>query len=297
MNKFDVYQKQRAKLVEKNLSKYISKIKNAPRILTDAMDYSLQAGGKRVRPILLMATAEAFGKKAQDVLPAACAVEMLHTYSLIHDDLPCMDDDDMRRGKPSNHKVYGEATALLAGDALQSLAFETMLSDEAVKAVGADKAARAAGALARAIGAYGMVGGQIIDLAYENKSADEEIIREMHRKKTGALIRAACEIGCIIGGADESQIKAAQDYAESIGLAFQIVDDILDVTSDEKTLGKPIGSDADNSKSTFVTLYGVKKCVELVNELTDRAVNSLNVFSGDTSSLKELAYSLAKRKN
>ena len=193
-------------IIENRLKDYIPQKQSLEEEVADSMRYSLNAGGKRIRPILALEFCRLCSGDAMIALPFACAVEMVHTYSLIHDDLPCMDDDDMRRGKPSNHKVYGEATALLAGDALQSLAFETMLSDEAVKAVGADKAARAAGALARAIGAYGMVGGQIIDLAYENKSADEEIIREMHRKKTGALIRAACEIGCIIGGADESQI-------------------------------------------------------------------------------------------
>lgn len=284
-------------IIENTLKSYLPEKESLEKEVVDSMCYSLNAGGKRIRPILTMEFCRLCAGDAMPALPFACAVEMVHTYSLIHDDLPCMDNDDMRRGKPSNHKVFGEATALLAGDALQSLAFETVLSDEALGSVGADKAARAAGVLARAIGAYGMVGGQIIDLACENKAADIEIIREMHGKKTGALIKAACEIGCIIGGADETQMKAARDYAESIGLAFQIVDDILDVTSDEQTLGKPIGSDADNSKSTFVTLCGLEKCRIFVNELTDKAIASLNVFSGDTSALKELARSLAERKN
>lgn len=283
-------------LIEESLLKYLPSENCREADVIKSMKYSLTAGGKRIRPMLVLEFCKLCAGDIMSAVPFACAVEMVHTYSLIHDDLPCMDNDDMRRGKPSNHIKFGEATALLAGDALQSLAFETMLNADTVAKTGADKAVRAAAVLARNIGACGMVGGQIIDLEYEDKSADADVLREMHSKKTSALISAACEIGCIIGGADEKQLAAARGYAENIGLAFQIVDDMLDVTSDENTLGKPVGSDEQNDKSTFVTLYGLEKCGELVDEYTSEAVNCLNVFDGDVSALKALAYSLAKRK-
>lgn len=284
-----------ANLIENSLVKYLPDENCREAEVIKSMKYSLTAGGKRIRPLLTLEFCRLCSGDIMPALPFACAVEMIHTYSLIHDDLPCMDDDCMRRGKPSNHVKFGEATALLAGDALQSLAFEIMLGAEARAAVGADKAARAAAALARYIGSQGMVGGQIIDLEYENKPADIEVLKDMHGKKTGALIKAACEMGCIIGGANEQQIGAACKYAENIGIAFQIVDDMLDVTSDENTLGKPIGSDAQNDKSTFVSLYGLEACTKLVDKYTADAVSCLSAFNGDIGTLESLAYSLAKR--
>ena len=293
MTDFNAYQKQRAKLVEKNLAKYISKIKNSPKILTDAMNYSLQAGGKRVRPILLMATAEAFGKKAADVLPAACAVEMLHTYSLIHDDLPCMDNDDLRRGKPTNHKVFGEDLALLAGDALLTYVFEVFAQNGKVKTIGAQNTLNALQNFANCAGASGMVGGQTADVYAEGMGADnaqsvraeklkkssklladkslryfmlppttaettpETILRYIHANKTGALIRGSVETGALLAGAKGSDLKYIKEYANCIGLVFQIVDDILDVTASAKQLGKS-NSDAANGKLTFVSLFGLE---------------------------------------
>jgi len=265
--------------------------------LVDSMEYSLMAGGKRVRPVLVAEFAQLCGGNPEKSLPAAVAVECIHTYSLIHDDLPCMDDDDFRRGKPSNHKVYGEDISLLAGDALQSLAFEALSSPEFVSDVGADKAIRCVNILSAYCGAKGMVGGQVIDIEHENKNAGIEIISEMDRKKTGALIKSACEMGCVCGGGTEEQIKSAEKYGECIGLAFQVMDDILDVTSTGEALGKPVGSDLENNKSTYVSLLGIDKCREIVKEQTNQAIEALNSFSGDVTALKEFALNLANREN
>ena len=284
-------------IIEEQLDKYLQCDTCREQSVIDSMRYSLEAGGKRIRPALVIEFCKLCGGSIQQALPFACAVEMVHTYSLIHDDLPCMDDDDVRRGRPSNHIEFGEATALLAGDALQSLAFEVMLSEQAISIVGADKAARAAFVLAKCIGAHGMVGGQMIDLSYEGKQVDIDSIKDMYAKKTGELIIAACEMGCIVGGASDKQIAAARRYAANIGLAFQIVDDILDVTSNEATLGKPIGSDEENEKSTFVLIYGLESCKNIVNKLTEDAVNALADFDEDVSYLRDLAYSLAQRDN
>lgn len=264
--------------------------------LIESMKYSLAAGGKRVRPCLVFEFAQLCGENAEKAAPFACAVEMIHTYSLIHDDLPCMDDDDLRRGKPSNHIVYGEDIALLAGDALQTLAFEIMSSDTTAELIG-DKASRkGVNTLSKYIGAVGMVGGQVIDLMSENTNAPIEVLREMDYKKTACLIKAACELGCICADAEDKYIKAASEYGECIGIAFQIQDDILDLTSSNEELGKPVGSDLENSKSTYVSLLGIEKCRELVDELTQKALKSLEVFSGDVSSLSDFARQLACRK-
>ena len=288
--------KDHIKLIEEAIESYIPVGNYNEQKLIDAVRYSLNLKGKRVRPSLTLAFAELCGGRIEDAVPFACAVEMIHTYSLIHDDLPCMDDDDYRRGEPSNHKVFGEDTALLAGDALQSMAYTTMLSDAAVKAVGGERAARAACVLAQKSGLLGMVGGQAIDLSIEHKEVGIDVVRQMEEKKTANLIEAACMMGCIVAGANEKQIKAAETYAHSIGLAFQIVDDILDVTSTAEELGKPIGSDAGNEKNTYMSLLGLDRCRELVKELTDEAISALREFDGDTSELKDFALKLANRR-
>lgn len=283
--------------IENALQKYLAHYDEHYGILMEAMAYSVGAGGKRVRPMLTLEFAKLCGASQAQALPFACAVEFIHTYSLIHDDLPCMDDDEMRRGKPSNHIVYGEDTALLAGDALQSLAFEAMLCDETLSTVSPALAAKAAYALAECCGARGMVGGQVIDLQYENKKADETTINKMHLLKTGALIKAACLMGVIIAGADSQKQAAAAEYAECIGLAFQLVDDVLDVTSTTDQLGKPVNSDLDNNKSTLVSLFGVEECLSRAKALTDKAISALSAFEGDTSTLRDLALKLLNRKN
>lgn len=284
-------------LIEKALYDFVPKGLTLEKNLISSMDYSLKAGGKRIRPQLVLEFARLCGGDVYDALPFACAVEMIHTYSLIHDDLPCMDNDDMRRGKPSNHIVYGEDVALLAGDALQSLAFEIMSSDTVVNKVGAEKAIRCVNILSDYCGAKGMVGGQIIDIEHENKKASLQVVSQLHREKTGALIKAACEIGCVCGGGSQEQITSASDYGEAIGLAFQVVDDILDVTATDEQLGKPVGSDIDNNKSTYVSLLGIDKCKEIVIQQTNIAISSLKSFNGNTSSLESFALQLAEREN
>lgn len=285
----------RIALIEQALSGFLPEKDGDIDTVIDSMNYSLTAGGKRVRPVLTLEFAKLCGGEEKNALPFACAVEMIHTYSLIHDDLPCMDDDDMRRGKPTNHKVFGEAQAVLGGDALLTLAFETILSENALKLNGAEKCVKAGRILAECAGAEGMIGGQIIDIESEEMSVGVDRLRIMDRKKTGALIKAACLLGCISAGADEKQMKAAECYAENIGLAFQIVDDMLDVTSDETTLGKPIGSDEQNKKSTYVSCLGLDECRRIADELTKNAIKSLDAFSGDTCELRIFAEKLRDR--
>ena len=282
--------------IEEYLNNCLPKTDGLEKDVIDAMRYSLLAGGKRIRPTLLLEFCSLCGGDAAAALPFACAVEMIHTYSLIHDDLPCMDDDDTRRGRPSNHMVFGEDIALLAGDALLSLAFDTMLCEKSVCKVGAARAVRAACLLAKASGAYGMVGGQVIDLQHEGKPVDVSLLREMDSKKTGAMIVAAAKMGCTLAGSTEPQIKAAEQYAKKIGLAFQIIDDILDVTANSEEFGKPVGSDAENKKSTYVSLLGLSKSRQLAETLTEEAIDSLQLFEGDTSSLISFARSMVVRK-
>lgn len=282
-------------LVNEALDKYIEKKELIEKNLYSSMRYTLLAGGKRVRAALLLEFCRVCGGDVQKALPFACAIEMIHAYSLIHDDLPCMDDDVIRRGIPCNHIVYGEYMALLAGDALQSMAFDIMLSEKTVSAVGADRAARAAYILARACGARGMVGGQVIDIMSERKRVDINTLNDMYNKKTGALIIAAAEMGCILGGENEEKRKAASEYASALGLAFQIMDDILDVTSDSETFGKVIGKDASSQKSTYVSTLGIEKSKEIVKDLTEISLNKLDCFETNTDYLRKLAMQLASR--
>ncbi len=256
-----------------------------------ACRYSLLDGGKRLRPALLMEFYRLCGGNPVDALPFACGLEMIHTYSLIHDDLPCMDDDDYRRGRLSNHKVYGEALATLAGDALLNRAFEVMLEQTAVPS---ERAVACARYIARCSGVYGMIGGQVQDLALEGKTASEEEQLEMIALKTGALLRAACVGGCLLAGADETAVARAEQYAQAVGLAFQIRDDLLDVIGDAKTLGKQTGSDAQKEKCTFVSLYGKEACEKKIDALTRAAVEAAGHFT-DGQALIELACWLAGR--
>lgn len=289
-------QKEYISLVDHKLAEYLPEEDLMQADLIQAMRYSLLAGGKRIRPILVLEFCRICGGEEKTALPFACAVEMIHAYSLIHDDLPCMDNDDMRRGRPSNHKVFGESMALLAGDALLTLAFETMLSQEAVALAGTQHAAKSAGILAAAAGARGMVGGQVIDLMSEGRTIPLDTLKKMDEGKTGALIVAAAKMGCVLGNADAEQLKAAENYANAIGLAFQIVDDILDVTSDTETLGKPVGSDMENDKCTYVTFMGLDNAKKAVDDLTKTAVDSLACFDRGAEYLIEFARELASRK-
>lgn len=263
------------------------------RTLLQAMSYSLNAGGKRLRPALVLEFCRLCGGDEERALPAALSVELLHTYSLIHDDLPCMDNDDLRRGKPTNHKVFGECTATLAGDALQAAAFQMVLDAPLPDG----RTLRCARLLARAAGPEGICGGQQMDLEWEGRALSEEELLQIHLHKTAALIRAACLMGVAAAGGTPEQEEAAAAFADHLGLAFQIRDDILDVTSTEEELGKPIGSDAANEKTTYVTLYGPDRCEELVLEHTRAARQALEQteWPGDPGFLLWLAEALARR--
>lgn len=263
-------------------------------IVSRAMKYSVGNGGKRIRPALVLEFCRVCGGDIESALPLACAVEMIHSYSLIHDDLPCMDDDDFRRGKPSCHIAFGEEYALLAGDALLTLAFETAAGAH----LPAQRVVSAVSELSKAAGWAGMVGGQVLDL--QNEGRDDMTVNDLEKTdmlKTGELIRVSCELGCIAAGAGENERNAARAYAAGIGLAFQIIDDILDVTGDESALGKPIGSDESNDKQTYVSLLGIDKSKETAQRLTQSAISALDAFDADTSALEDFADSLIKRKN
>ena len=285
-----------AELIEKELSKRLYTVENGQDYVRDAMSYSLSNGGKRIRPILVLEFCRLCGGNINDAVNFACAVEMIHTYSLIHDDLPCMDNDDFRRGKPSCHKAFGEEYALLAGDGLLTLAFETAVLDG--NSVLPENKIRAVRTLANLAGIAGMVGGQVLDLQAEKTVPDYDKIKTIDSLKTGALIRAAVLLGCYAANVtDENKLKAAEKYARCIGLAFQIVDDVLDVTSDTQTLGKPVGSDIKNEKVTYVSLLGIEKSKQTVAQLTNEAVEALDAFDSDKSEfLRNFAFSLADRK-
>ena len=261
--------------------------------LAEAMRYSLLAGGKRIRPMLVLEFCRIAGGDLEAALPVACAVEMLHTYSLIHDDLPCMDNDDLRRGRPTNHKVYGECTATLAGDCLQAEAFGTILRS----ALPADRRAACAEILAGAAGLDGICGGQYMDMAWEGRALSEDELNDINNRKTSALLIAACQMGVAAAGGTEEQLEAAGLYAAAVGLAFQIRDDMLDVLSTEQELGKPIGSDAQEQKNTFMALYGEEKCAAMVAKLTERAKEVLKTGFDDTDFLCALADSMAVRRS
>ncbi len=282
-------------ILEENLYKYFDTYLEEYKEVFDSMKYSVENGGKRVRPLLTLLFCDACGGNVLQAVPMATAVEYIHTYSLIHDDLPCMDNDDFRRGKPSNHKVFGEATALLAGDGLLTAAFERISAWCKAGLYDAEVAVNAIEELSRCAGSRGMIGGQIIDLANENNpDAKIETLQLLDSLKTGALIEAACVMGCIVAKADSEKIDAARTFASKIGLAFQIKDDILDVTSTAEKLGKPIGSDAENGKSTYVGILGIEKCQALVEKLTDEAIKALDIFP-ENGALLEYAEYLAKR--
>ena len=277
--------------IEQYLKDFYTQFHDLPQSsLYDAMEYSLLAGGKRLRPLLAMEFCRISGGDPRAAAPFAGAVEMIHTYSLIHDDLPSMDNDDFRRGRPTNHKVHGEAMAILAGDALLTDAF--MLASTAQLADPKDMAF-AIGMLAECAGSLGMVGGQVLDINSEERELTEQEVLDIQTRKTGALINAACVLGAIAGGATEEQIDAAAQFAAGLGLAFQIRDDMLDVIGTQEEMGKGVGTD--KTKNTFVRLYGLEKCEELVQKYTGYAIDALAVFE-DTEYLVTLARSLTDRR-
>lgn len=284
------------KKIEEHLETYLPCCENRQKKIYESMRYSLNAGGKRVRPILMMAVFKMFRSDDEDsIMPFACALEMIHTYSLIHDDLPAMDDDDYRRGKLTNHKVYGEAMAILAGDALLNRSLEIVLQNRDSMNLSSEIILACLEILLKASGTEGMIGGQVVDMFVEERSL--EYLEYMHRLKTGALIRAACQIGATAGGASEDEIYRITQFADYLGLAFQIKDDILDVTAQESDLGKPTGSDEKNDKLTYVTLIGLKESESLLQQYTGQAIESIKYLGDKSQRLVEMAeYLLARKK-
>lgn len=277
--------------IEKGMKAYYLPSHSQPqKLLFDAIEYSLLGGGKRLRPIFTLEFCRMCGADAEKAIPFAVAVEMIQTYSLIHDDLPAMDNDDFRRGLPTNHKVYGEALAILAGDALLTDAFSCAASASLSDPM---QTVRAVSELASCAGSLGMVGGQVLDIMSQERELTEQEVIDIQSRKTGALIRAACVLGVLAGGGSEAQIDAASEFAQNLGLAFQIRDDMLDVVGTQEEMGKGVGTDAD--KNTFVRLYGLEKCEELVKTYTTRAIDALGVFS-NAQFLTELALSLTQRR-
>ena len=277
-------------MVEGALSSQLASLGYIPAKLFEAMDYSLSAGGKRLRPIFALDFCRMCGGDWKNAAPFAAAIEMIHTYSLIHDDLPCMDNDDFRRGRPTNHKVYGETMAILAGDGLLTDAFMLASSAELPNPA---QMGLAIGVLAQNAGSLGMVGGQVLDIQSETRELTEQEVIDIQSRKTGGLINAACVLGVIAGGGDEKKIEAAATFAGSLGMAFQIRDDMLDVIGTQEEMGKGVGTD--ETKNTFVRLYGLDKCEELVNKYTNAAIDALKVFK-DTEYMIALARSLTDRR-
>jgi geranylgeranyl diphosphate synthase type II len=261
-----------------------------------AMRYSLFAGGKRLRPILCLAGAEAVGGAGQDVMPVACALELIHTYSLIHDDLPAMDNDDLRRGKPTSHKVFGEAVAILAGDGLLTEAFRQMGSMKLPREVPAEALLRVIRIVAEASGYEGMVGGQVTDIQSQGKAVEPRVVEFIHTHKTGALIAASVTSGAILAGGTTAELKAIRCYGESIGLAFQVADDILDVEGDSAKMGKSAGGDARKKKVTYPSVFGLAKSREVQKELVDRAIRFLETFDHKANPLRQIAFYIIERK-
>lgn len=286
---------QYGELIDEQLEKMLKPTGTAYDEVTRAMHYAVMNGGKRIRPILTLEFCRIHGGRVKDALPYACAAELIHSYSLVHDDLPCMDDDDLRRGKPSCHKQFGESTALLAGDGLLTKAFEIM-ANAPLAAKNPAAALHCVAILSTYAGVPGMIGGQIMDLAQEGKTVTKEELSEMHLLKTGALIRAACQMGSRVATADFGAQHAAAMFGKHLGLAFQMVDDLLDVVSTEKELGKPIGSDAENDKNTFLTLCGMEEAGRLAEEETKHALRVLEALP-DSVFLQELTKQLLIRRN
>lgn len=294
----DQYLSEKKQIVEDAMSAYLDESPIYPPTILKSMRYSLNAGGKRIRPVLMFAAAEAVAgpseKLTQTVLPFACAMEMIHTFSLIHDDLPCMDDDDLRRGMPTNHKVFGDAIAVLAGDGLLAEAFRVMAAHHG--SVSVERRMEVLCDIATATGARGMVGGQVIDLESENKLITVEELEHLHQLKTGALLVTSVVSGVKLAGGTREHVGAATTYGESVGLAFQIADDLLDIEGTTEQLGKPAGSDVENKKSTFPALLGKEDSRTEAKELMIEAIESLEIFKPRHSILMELARYIVERK-
>lgn len=293
LNDFNSIMQERLSVIENYLNEVTNIKVGSQQKIIEAMKYSLLNGGKRIRALLTLGFCEACGENYKKALPFATSLEMIHAYSLIHDDLPCMDNDDFRRGKPSSHKVFGEAMALLAGDCLLNTAFETISTKS--NDIFPENVIRAMAKLSILSGYLGMIGGQVIDIENEGQPMSSDLLLEMHKMKTGALIKASCALGVIASNGSVAQLEIAEKYAELIGLAFQIQDDILDVEGNEKTLGKPIGSDKENNKATYVTIFGIEKARNDCKTLYKQAKELLADFDDNNSFLLSLTEMLEKR--
>lgn len=279
---------EKANYIENLLNEYMPKEEGYQKTIIEAMNYSLKAGGKRLRPILTLEACKIVGGNEKDCIPFAVAIEMIHTYSLIHDDLPALDNDDLRRGKKTNHRVYGEDMAILAGDALLNYAFEVMLSNSIDKE-NPKKYLKAINEIAKASGIHGMIGGQVVDIQSENKNISKEKLDYIHNNKTAAIIIGCMRAGAIIGDANDKDLDKITKYANNIGLTFQIIDDILDIVGDESKLGKNVGSDIDNHKSTYPSILGLDKSKEIAYKLIKEAKDSIIYIGEDTKFLHDLA--------
>lgn len=291
---FDDYKQ----IIEEHLTDFLPDIDHKSITLYESMKYSLLAGGKRIRPVLLLAACDFCGGRFEEALPYACAIEYIHTYTLIHDDLPCMDNDDLRRGVPTNHKVYGEAVATLAGDGLQSAAYEAMQRDMLLyldDPTSLKKRIRAAYEITKGCGCRGVVAGQIADMEAENKNCSPELLDFIHLNKTAAMITAAIRAGAALGSPDPEMLENLTIYAENLGLAFQICDDILDVVGDAEEMGKMTGMDQENQKSTYPAIYGLEKSRERLTELTDTAIDALSCYYDNAELFNLLARQLEVR--
>ena len=290
------YLSEKKAMVDRALEAYLPEPEGPASDVINAMKYSLFAGGKRLRPILCLAGAEAVGGTKKDCLPVACALELIHTYSLIHDDLPMMDDDDLRRGKPTNHKVFGEAIALLAGDGLLTEAFSLMTRADLTRHVAPQVMLKVISLISHGAGYHGMVGGQVVDIQSEGKAVDFSIVEFIHVHKTGALISASVASGAMLGRGNESQLQAITSYGRKIGLAFQISDDILDIEGDTETLGKKAGVDEQKEKTTYPSVLGLKRSKEIQSELVEAAIKSLQAFNHAAEPLRLIAQYIIERK-
>jgi geranylgeranyl diphosphate synthase type II len=290
------YLREKKEIVDRALDTYIPEPDGPASDLLKAMKYSLFAGGKRLRPILCLAGTEAVGGTETDCLPVACALELIHTYSLIHDDLPVMDNDDLRRGKPTSHKIFGEAVALLAGDGLLTEAFSLMTNADLRKNVSPQRMLRVIRLISNASGYNGMVGGQVVDIQSEGKIVDLSTVEFIHTHKTGALIAAAVTSGAMLGPGDESQVSAITTYGRKIGLAFQISDDILDIEGDTHLMGKKVGADQEKGKTTYPSVLGLKKSKETQSKLVEEAIESLRIFNHPAEPLRRIALYIIERK-
>ena len=290
------YLQEKEDIVNKALDTLLPKEDEFPQRLHKAMRYSIFAGGKRIRPILVIAAAEVFGKTAANVINIACAIELIHTYSLIHDDLPAIDNDDLRRGLPTNHKVFGEAIALLAGDALLTKAFQIMSQPSAVSGQQSALILKSIHEIAKAAGSTGMVGGQVVDIESEGKEVAFPVLEYIHIHKTGELILASVRAGAILAGAENKELETITRYGEAIGLAFQIADDIIDVEGNKEDVGKNIGGDAKKGKVTYPSILGVDESRKRARELVDMAITALKDFDRKAEPLREIARYIVERK-